>query len=102
MVYAIGHICRLPHSIPPWLLGPPWAGGKFPGSGCLPYMSPRCSAPVIAVGDQVGRQWRPVFELTAANPLAPKWASVPSPVATACSLAGENWKMVILTFVFGW
>ena len=83
-VYAIGHVsgCHINPAVSFGL----WAGGKFPGSGLLPYIIAQVLGGVIAGGViKLVASGRPGFELAGSNPLATNGFGAHSPGATACS-----------------
>ena len=96
-VYAIGHIsgCHINPAVSFGL----WAGGKFPGSGLLPYIIAQVLGGVIAGGViKLVASGRPGFELVGSNPLATNGFGAHSPggYGLLAALVIE----VILTFIF--
>jgi aquaporin Z len=96
-VYAIGHVsgCHINPAVSFGL----WAGGKFPGSGLLPYIVAQVLGAVIAGGViKLVASGRPGFELVGSNPLATNGFGAHSP--GGYSLLAALVIEVILTFIF--
>ena len=97
MAYTIGHIsgCHINPAVSFGL----WAGGKFPGSSLLPYISAQVIGAVMAGGVvKLIASGRPGFELAGSNPLATNGFGAHSPggYGFAAALVTE----VLLTFIF--